>query len=82
MSIETENEQQPEIFDSLPYYDNDLDVHPILKQKVDAELARESRNNPQTLHPNVPPPIELFSVRVSVFILELNACSDQRVSFL
>ncbi|KAL5534572.1 hypothetical protein ACEPAG_1035 [Sanghuangporus baumii] len=61
MSIETDNDQQPEIFDSLPYYDNDLDVHPALKQKVEAELARESRNNPQTLHPRVPPPLELFS---------------------
>ncbi|EJD04309.1 breast carcinoma amplified sequence 2 [Fomitiporia mediterranea MF3/22] len=52
---------EQEIFDSLPYYDNDLDVHPALKQKVEAELVRESRNNPQTLHPKVPPPIELFS---------------------
>ncbi|THH11804.1 hypothetical protein EW145_g409 [Phellinidium pouzarii] len=59
MSNETE---QPEIFDSLPYYDNDLDVHPALKQKVEAELARENKQNPQaqTLHPKVPPPIELF----------------------
>ena len=63
MSIEQEpqeGQQQEDIFDSLPYYDNDLDVHPILKQKVDAELAKENRKNPQTLHPKVPPPIELF----------------------
>lgn len=64
MSVETDVDQQPEIFDSLPYYDNDLDVHPALRQKVEAELARESRNNPQTLHPKVPPPLELFSVRI------------------
>ena len=62
MSTETQGEQQQEIFDSLPYYDNDLDVHPVLRQKVEAELARENRNNPSTLHPKVPPPIELFSV--------------------
>ncbi|KAL5535206.1 hypothetical protein ACEPAF_3300 [Sanghuangporus sanghuang] len=61
MSIGTDNDQQLEIFDSLPYYDNDLDVHPTLKQKVEAELAGESRNIPQTLHPKVPPPLELFS---------------------
>ncbi|KAI5124447.1 hypothetical protein M0805_008331 [Coniferiporia weirii] len=61
MSIETANEQQTEIFDSLPYYDNDLDVYPALKQKVEAELARENKQNPQTLHPKVPPPIELFT---------------------
>ena len=62
MAIES-NEQQPEIFDSLPYYDNDLDLNPALKQKVEAELARENRQNPQTLHPKVPPPIDLFTVR-------------------
>lgn len=52
-----------ELFDALPYYDNDLDVHPALKKKVEAELARESRSNPTTLHPKVPPAIELFAVR-------------------
>ena len=65
MSIENEPNgvQQPEeLFDSLPYYDNDLDVQPVLKQKVDAELAKENRKNPTTLHPKVPPPIELFKV--------------------
>ncbi|KAH8120561.1 breast carcinoma amplified sequence 2 [Phellopilus nigrolimitatus] len=61
MSIEVDSVQQPEIFDSLPYYDNDLDVHPTLKQKVDAELARESKHTPQTLHPKVPPPLDLFT---------------------
>ncbi|OCB85240.1 breast carcinoma amplified sequence 2 [Sanghuangporus baumii] len=61
MSFGTDDDQQLEIFDSLPYYDNDLDVHPTLKQKVEAELAGESRNIPQTLHPKVPPPLELFS---------------------
>ncbi|KAH7914496.1 breast carcinoma amplified sequence 2 [Hygrophoropsis aurantiaca] len=49
-----------EIFDSLPYYDNDLDQYPILKEKVEWELSREPKP-PQTLHPNVPPPLELFA---------------------
>ncbi|KAH7924005.1 breast carcinoma amplified sequence 2 [Leucogyrophana mollusca] len=49
-----------EIFDSLPYYDNDLEQFPILKEKVEWELAREPKA-PQTLHPNVPPPFELFT---------------------
>ncbi|KAG2149739.1 breast carcinoma amplified sequence 2 [Suillus cothurnatus] len=48
-----------EIFDSLPYYDNDLEQNPILREKVERELAREPKP-PQTLHPRVPPPIELF----------------------
>ncbi|KAG0703116.1 breast carcinoma amplified sequence 2 [Suillus ampliporus] len=48
-----------EIFDSLPYYDNDLEQNPILKEKVERELAREPKP-PQTLHPRVPPPLELF----------------------
>jgi pre-mRNA-splicing factor SPF27 len=48
------------IFDSLPYYDNDLDLYPNLREKVEKELAREGKN-PQSLHPNVPPPIELFT---------------------
>jgi pre-mRNA-splicing factor SPF27 len=54
-----------EIFDSLPYYDNDLDNFPDLRNKVERELAREPKP-PQTLHPRVPPPITLFTVRLSV----------------
>jgi len=50
----------PEIFDSLPYYDDDLEKFPILKQKVKQELAREP-NPPQTIHPRVPPAITLFA---------------------
>jgi pre-mRNA-splicing factor SPF27 len=70
MSIDAETQQQQEeIFDSLPYYDNDLDVHPVLKKKVEAELARENRkNNTQTLHPKVPPPVELFQVSTSTVV--------------
>ncbi|GLB36413.1 putative mRNA processing [Lyophyllum shimeji] len=50
----------PEIFDSLPYYDDDLQKFPDLKQKVDRELAREPKP-PSELHPRVPPPFELFA---------------------
>ena len=54
-------EQSPMIFDALPYYDNDLEVHPILKIKVQQELARELRHT-QAIHPSVPPEYTLFSV--------------------
>ena len=53
------------IFDALPYYDNDLEVHPDLRSKVEKELAREGKP-PTTLHPKVPPPIDLFSVGTSI----------------
>ncbi len=49
------------ILDSLPYYDNDLETYPLLKQKVERELARQAKA-PTALHPNVPPAYELFSV--------------------
>ncbi|KAG1826219.1 breast carcinoma amplified sequence 2 [Suillus subaureus] len=58
-SLTDNNTHRTEIFDSLPYYDNDLEQNPILKEKVERELAREPKP-PQTLHPRVPPPIELF----------------------
>lgn len=49
------------IIDSLPYYDNDLELYPNLKAKVEKELAREPKA-PQELHEKVPPAIELFTV--------------------
>lgn len=52
-------------FDSLPYYDNDLELYPFLKEKVEQELAREPKP-PQTMHPLVPPPLELFKVGVDI----------------
>ena len=52
------------IFDALPYYDDDLEVHPELRVKVEKELVREGKP-PTTLHPKVPPPIDLFSVGIS-----------------
>lgn len=57
------SDDETAVFDSLPYYDNDLELYPILKEKVDRELAREPKP-PQTIHPRVPPPLELFKVRV------------------
>lgn len=56
----------PEIFDSLPYYDDDLEKYPHLKQLVEQELAKEARPT-QTLHPKVPPPVTLFAVRKHIF---------------
>lgn len=68
MSFEPETEiNRPEIFDSLPYYDNDLEQFPLLKQKVEQELARVPKP-PQTLHPRVPPPYKLFAVRRNVLL--------------
>ncbi|KAF4605467.1 hypothetical protein EYR40_004251 [Pleurotus pulmonarius] len=52
--------QPTELLDSLPYYDNDLDTHPDLRQKVEQELARAGKP-PTTLHPRVPPPVTLFA---------------------
>ncbi|KAI0768535.1 breast carcinoma amplified sequence 2 [Trametes elegans] len=61
MSAETNGDAPaPAVFDSLPYYDNELEQYPILKEKVDRELAREGKP-PQTLHPRVPPAPTLFS---------------------
>ncbi|KAH6917544.1 Pre-mRNA-splicing factor SPF27 [Coprinopsis sp. MPI-PUGE-AT-0042] len=52
-----------EIFDSLPYYDDDLQKYPNLKAKVDQELAKELKalNPGGGLHPRVPPAVELFA---------------------
>ncbi|KAI0307554.1 breast carcinoma amplified sequence 2 [Multifurca ochricompacta] len=57
-----ENHQEPApLFDSLPYYDNDLELHPILREKVQHELAVETqRIQQEALHPRVPPPLDLF----------------------
>ncbi|KAI0005451.1 breast carcinoma amplified sequence 2 [Russula compacta] len=57
-----ENYQEPApLFDSLPYYDNDLEIHPILREKVQHELAVETQKIQQeVLHPRVPPPLDLF----------------------
>ncbi len=61
-SVTNGNVQPSMIYDSLPYYDNELEQYPILKQKVEKELAREGKP-PQSLHPGVPPEPTLFAVR-------------------
>lgn len=59
-----ENYQEPApLFDSLPYYDNDLELHPILREKVQHELAVETQKIQQeALHPRIAPSVELFVV--------------------
>jgi len=69
MSPSEAEEPPTEIFDSLPYYDNDLDKFPDLRQKVEQELAREPKHS-QTLHPRVPPAMTLFAVRRSIHVLK------------
>ncbi|KAJ7783423.1 breast carcinoma amplified sequence 2 [Mycena maculata] len=53
-------DQPAELLDSLPYYDNDLEQYPWLKEKVDKEFARQPKP-PATLHPRVPPEYQLFT---------------------
>lgn len=67
----------PQLFDSLPYYDNDLETHPILREKVQHELAVETQKIQQeTLHPRIPPSVELFVVS------PFNVQHDTQVNFL
>jgi hypothetical protein len=62
MAPETDGNPAP-LFDSLPYYDNDLEIHPILREKVQHELAVETQKiHQEALHPRIPPPIDLFVV--------------------
>ncbi|KAI0094584.1 breast carcinoma amplified sequence 2 [Irpex rosettiformis] len=60
MSSEEEQTQGPAVFDSLPYYDNDLERDPGLKDKAERLIARELKPHKE-LHPKVPPPLDLFS---------------------
>ncbi|KAJ3519697.1 hypothetical protein NM688_g9262 [Phlebia brevispora] len=55
-----EETHQPMIFDSLPYYDNDVERDPGLKEKAERLIAREMKT-PSGLHPSIPPPITLFA---------------------
>jgi hypothetical protein len=60
------NKQPAPLFDSLPYYDNDLETHPILREKVQHEVAVETQKIQQeALHPRVASPIDLFVVSLS-----------------
>ncbi|GBE78115.1 breast carcinoma amplified sequence 2 [Sparassis latifolia] len=60
MTSEIEQPQSSLIFDSLPYYDNDLEQQPALRERVERELARDAKPL-QTLHPRVPPSPKLFA---------------------
>ena len=64
VAMAAENYQEPApLFDSLPYYDNDLELHPILREKVQHELAVETQKIQQeALHPRIAPSVELFVV--------------------
>lgn len=73
-SLFTFNLMSLEVFDSLPYYDDDMQKYPYLKQKVEQELARELQSS-ETLHPRVPPAIELFTVRELLFAI-IHECAD------
>lgn len=67
MSSDPEPSRASAIFDSLPYYDNDYERDPTLKDKAEKLIAKELANlKPQQqsqLHPRVPPPITIFAVR-------------------
>ena len=68
MSGEEEQTQQTIIFDSLPYYDNDLERDVSLKEKAERLIARELKPHKE-LHPKVPPPLNLFSVSSRILLL-------------
>lgn len=65
MSVEDLRTEGPALFDSLPYYDNDLERDPSLKEKAERLIAREMQPQKE-LHPRVPPPLELFAVRPAI----------------
>lgn len=55
-----------DLLDSLPYYDNELELDPSLRQKVEQAIKRELKIT-EPLHPRVPPPFELFEVKYANF---------------
>lgn len=63
--MSTDAAEVPVIFDSLPYYDDDLERDPLLREKAERLIARELSSNEQTqLHARLPPAIALFAVCV------------------
>ena len=56
----------PAFFDSLPYYDDDLEKYPILRERVQHELAVETQRIQQgqkgKLHPSLSEAREFFKV--------------------
>jgi len=55
-------------FESLPYFDDDLQKYHHLEALVDKELARELKAS-QTLHPSIPPIVEPYTVREHTNVL-------------
>lgn len=72
MSSEQDDAPTVDLFDSLPYFDRDLELFPDLKRKVDAELAREAGKPSAALHPKVPPAATLFEARIRAHIKPLH----------
>lgn len=59
-----EPEQVSAVIDSLPYYDNDLERDPGLKERAEKLIQKELKQHQQQgLHPRVPPAPTLFAVR-------------------
>lgn len=55
------------VIDSLPYYDNDIERDPGLKDRAEKLIQKELKQQAsQGLHPRVPPPPTLFAVRAHV----------------
>lgn len=64
------------LLDSLPYYDKDLDEPTgALRQLVNAEITKELQSVQRVGDdPRLPPPIQLFTVRVSYAIPHIYTC--------
>ena len=60
------SEPAPAFFDSLTYYDDDLEKYPILRERVQHELAVETQRIQQgqkgKLHPSLSEAREFFKV--------------------
>ena len=72
-----EGTQPSVLLDSLPYYDNDLERDASLKERAEKLIQKELKQQPQTLHPRVPPPPTLFAVRARSLVL----CTAEHVSY-
>lgn len=69
------DETQPSVLlDSLPYYDNDLERDASLKERAEKLIQRELKQQPQALHPRVPPPPVVFAVRARTLFLHMTEC--------
>jgi len=67
------------LLDSLPYYDNDLSVHPGLQHLVDAEIAKELKTMPPFDTARLPPELQLFKDK-PLLAAELDRAARQEPS--